>query len=304
MRPDRAVVVGHGIVACLAGADSANPPAGEKLFSHERCNQTLGALFFCDSAKQSVPGIGAAHAALFFFAVEGERVHTQLFAPEGPVKRVAQGFGLRFEPLGEFDFLECARNHRCRTLCGVDISLHFAQGDGRIGHAAVGVKDGIVRVLPALLHETFGRALLVFDKAILIAVAIDIHPFDGTLDIRPNFLQEREICGATIVRAGEHHEERRGIHAAVVTREGHFVHDGHFATPHLMQDLSRLGVALRNLFRCLRFREIFQDAFGDARRHPQTLQRGDDSIAPEHGVEPWHTGVGVRAFRIALNQHA
>src|SRR5712664_2801319 len=52
VRPHRAVVVGHGIVARLAGTNGANSPTGEKFFGHQRCSQHLGALLFRDLAEQ------------------------------------------------------------------------------------------------------------------------------------------------------------------------------------------------------------------------------------------------------------
>ena len=52
------------------------------------------------------------------------------------------------------------------------------------------MEDGIVRVFPTLLHQTFGRALFVLDEAVAIAIAVFINPAQRTLDARPQFLQE------------------------------------------------------------------------------------------------------------------
>ena len=54
----------------------------------------------------------------------------------------------------------------------------------------------------------------------------------------------------------------------------------------------------------LGFGQIFQDAFSDTWRGPQTLERGDDAIAAKHGAEPGHSRVGIGAFGIALDEHA
>src|SRR5260370_40398465 len=70
-----------------------------------------------------------------------------------------------------------------------------------------------------------------------------------------------------------------------------------------MKDFPGFCVLLRYLLGCMRSRQILQDAFCDARRYPQTLERSNDSIAAKNGVEPRHTGVWVRTFRIAFNQH-
>src|ERR1700730_7842883 len=112
------------------------------------------------------------------------------------------------------------------------------------------------------------------------------------------------MMGANKVRAGEQHEQWRGVHAAVVAGERNFAHDGHFAAEHFMKDFAGLGIALGLFFCCFGFRKIFEEAIGGAYSHPQTFERGDYFIAAEYGVEPGHAGVGVRAFRIAVNQHA
>ena len=48
--------------------------------------------------------------------------------------------------------------------------------------------------------------------------------------------------GALEIGAGQQHEQRRGIDAAIIAAERHFAELGHFAVPRFMQDLARLGV--------------------------------------------------------------
>ena len=89
---------------------------------------------------------------------------------------------------------------------GKDIGLNFAKSDGRLGHCAVCMKDGIVRVLPTLLNQAVSGALCVFDEAIVVAISVRIHPVQSGLHVRPNFGNEGNVVGTVQVGAGQHHE--------------------------------------------------------------------------------------------------
>ena len=49
-------------------------------------------------------------------------------------------------------FLEGASDQRGRAFCGIDVSLHFTKRNRRVGHPAIGMKNRVVRIFPALLH--------------------------------------------------------------------------------------------------------------------------------------------------------
>ena len=75
---------------------------------------------------------------------------------------------------------------------GVGVALHFAQRDRAFGEAPVGVEDGIVGILPALLHEALRRAAVVFDEAVAVDVAVTFDPCERGLDVGPDGFDERD----------------------------------------------------------------------------------------------------------------
>jgi hypothetical protein len=68
--------------------------------------------------------------------------------------------------------------------------LEFAQGNWALGQLAIGMKDGIVRILPSLLSQTFLRPTTIFDKSITIAVSKPINPVESRFDVGPDALKE------------------------------------------------------------------------------------------------------------------
>ena len=66
---------------------------------------------------------------------------------------------------------EPARAARRQLLGGVDVTLDLGQRDRAFGQRAVGVKDRVVGILPALIGEPlFGRAVI-FDEAVAVRIA-------------------------------------------------------------------------------------------------------------------------------------
>ena len=130
---------------------------------------------------------------------------------------------------------------------------------------AVGVEDGVVGVLPALVHQAVGRLPLVLDEAVAVAVAVAVDPAQGGLDVGPERLDERPVAGALVVGAGQQDEQRRGIDAAVVAAEGHLLQRRHLAVAGLVQDLARLGVLLGDHLRRLGGGQVRQHAPAQAR---------------------------------------
>ena len=124
----------------------------------------------------------------------------------------------------------------------------------------------------------------------------DIGPDAGSINSRSPVRQE--------IARRQHDKQRRGIDAAVVAAKGNFFERGHFAAAHFVQDFSRLGVLFGNFLGSLLLGQILQHASRDMRSDPQTLKRGDDSVAAKRGVEPGHAGVRILTFGISVGQHA
>ena len=64
-------------------------------------------------------------------------------------------------------------------------------------------------------------------------------------DRGPEFPDRPVVAGALRIKSGEHHEERRGVDAAVVAPEGNLSQGRHLAAAHFVHDLAGLGVVFR-----------------------------------------------------------
>ena len=134
---------------------------------------------------------------------------------------------------------------------GVDVALNLAQGDRTLRQRAVGVKNGILRILPALLHQASGGTAEVFHEAVAIPIAIAVHPVQSHLDVGPYGTQKIEVARALVVGGGEHDEQGRRVDAAVIAVERDFAQQRHLAFARFMQDLTGLGVLPGKYFRRL-----------------------------------------------------
>ena len=126
----------------------------------------------------------------------------------------------------------------------IDVSLHLAKRDRPIGKASIRVEYRIRRILPALIDQARGALPVVFDKPVLIEVAIGVDPAQRRQRIRPQGPDSFDIAGACVVFAHQHHIEGRCIDAAVIAAERNFAKPGHLAATHFVQDLAGLGIAL------------------------------------------------------------
>jgi hypothetical protein len=143
----------------------------------------------------------------------------------------------------------------------------------------------------------------VLHEPVAVAVAALVNPGERSHDVRPQPDQELDISGAIEIRTGQHHEQRRRVHAAVVAAERHLAEASHLAAAGLVQDLSRFGVLPRVHVIGLRRRQVFEDAARDARVDPERLERGDDAVTAERRAEPGHSRIGILAVRRRRHQH-
>jgi hypothetical protein len=82
MGPDRAVVIGHGIVARLGGGHGADAPAREEGAVRELVGDAGGTIRTGDAGQQYLPGVRGAYTAGLLGAVEGESIGAEIIAPE------------------------------------------------------------------------------------------------------------------------------------------------------------------------------------------------------------------------------
>src|SRR5437868_2057398 len=154
-------------------------------------------------------GIGCAYPALAFFAVQRNRVSRQLLAPEGGFEIFAERLSLKTQFRGTAGMAERGCDLRGAEPGGVHVPLDLTQRDGTFGQRAVRVKNGILRILPTLLDEAFGRAAEIFDEAVPVGVAVAIDPTQCQLDVGPDGAQELEVADTLVVSRREHDEQRR-----------------------------------------------------------------------------------------------
>ena len=303
VRPDRAVVIGHRIVAHLAARDGADAPAREEVRSHQIGGDETRAILADHAAEQHLPGIRGAHLASPLLAVERKRVGSELLAPERLLETLGERPGLRLEPLRDVRLAEPQRASRGELFCGVDVALDLGERDVALRELAVGMEDRVERVLPALVGEPLFGGALVFDKAVLIGVAGTVDPGEPGLDRRPQLDQRFLVAGALDIAPREQDEQGGRIHAAVILRERHLAQRRHLAAAHLVQDLSRRSVGERIDRLGLEMREPPQHALGDPRIDPQHLQRGDQPVAAERRRVPGNAGIGIASLRRLRHQH-
>ena len=75
------------------------------------------------------------------------------------------------------------------------------------------------------------------------------------------------------------------------------MHRGHFAGPHLVQNLSGFGVRLRIVVRRLVSREPREHGERYTRVEPQALHGRDQTVTPERRGKPWNPRIGIRPLR-------
>src|SRR5690606_3900442 len=172
------------------------------------------------TTEQQMSCIRAAYAAGLPIAIEGDSIKTELVTPEALLDQLAKPLRLLIQ-------LTCTRLMAQRPgdggrllPRGENVALHFAEGDRQARAATVGVVNGIVRVLPALIVKSRGLFTGVLDQAVAIDVAIVVDPAQGRFDVRPEIGHGFPVARPPEIAAGKHDEERRGVDAAIVAEIG------------------------------------------------------------------------------------
>ena len=204
-------------------------------------------------------------------------------------------FGL--ELARDVELAKALRAARRQLFGGKYITLHFGQRDKAFGELPVGMEDGVVGILPALVGESLFGGALIFDKTVAVGIAGAVDPAQRRFDRRPQFGKRLVVAGALDIEPGQQHEQRRRIDAAVILRERHLAQRRHLAAAHLVQDLSGLGVGERIDGFGLIEGEPLQHAARNARIDPQHLQRCDEAVAAERGRIPGNPCIGIAALR-------
>ena len=109
----------------------------------------------------------------------------------------------------------------------------------------VGMEDRVVGVLPALVDQAILVGAVIFDEAVAIGIARSVDPAQRRFNVGPKLAQRLDVAGVLGVKPGQHHEQRRRIHAAVIQLERNLPQRRHFAAAHLVEDFSGLGIGER-----------------------------------------------------------
>ena len=152
VRPDRAVVIGHRVVAGLALATVRTPQPEQKTSLHQRLQRShRGRRAQCRMPGRARDCWCAPRSAAFRRPAPTRRSRCR--RTRTPPRNVRAARRPAPQARGAFLQTQGVRTYRCGQPRGVDVTLHLDQGDRSLGQAAVGMKDGIVQVLPALVRK-------------------------------------------------------------------------------------------------------------------------------------------------------
>src|SRR5262249_60039541 len=111
------------------------------------------ALLARDPRKERMACVRARDRAGSLIAVERDRIGAELLAPECRFEALAQRLRLGGKPCRRIRSAERATDLGHLALGRIDIRLHLRERDRAGGEAAVGVRDRVLRVFPALVRE-------------------------------------------------------------------------------------------------------------------------------------------------------
>ena len=172
----------------------------------------------------------------------------------------------------------------------VDVGLDLAQGDGGLGHRAVGEADAVPGVLPALIDETAVGGPVVLHIAVAVHVAEALDPVEGPLGVREELLHRLAGQAPASQFAEEHDEQRGGVGRAVVDAPPAERERRRLAEAHLVQDPARLLVAAGIDVLALEAGQRLEDAEGEVGVDQQGHPGGDEGVPTEDGHEPGSSG--------------
>src|SRR5262249_38643793 len=182
-----------------------------------------------DAAEETMAGVAGDHPTWAVVAVEREREHAFVLEPEVAVEVLAEvgrallAANLVGTPTGQPGDARHAAERRVR------VRLHLGECDGRLRQTPVGVRDGVVRVLPPLVDQAVCGAALVGEVATVVAVGVTLDPRQRRLRSRPQLVDQRPVRRALQVLAEQQEEQRRRVDAAIVSPEWDLAGGGHLA---------------------------------------------------------------------------
>ncbi|MNK82880.1 hypothetical protein D3C87_1026670 [compost metagenome] len=240
--PDRAQVVGEGVVGGVKAGEGADSPAREHVGGHQAAGDGGRLVLVDDAAGEAMAHVGGDGGDLAFLRVEGQGQRA-LREPERLVEAFLEGLGLanQLEASGDLSHGDEGLSHE---LLGDEVvALDLDGGDGVGDAGAVGVEDGLAGVLPALvLGAPVPGPGLVLVEAVAVAIPLAVHPVEDAQGVRLHAALEVAIAREHEVPAETDQEQARPRVVPVIVQEGGFAQQGEGAELVLVDDPAGLLV--------------------------------------------------------------
>src|SRR5689334_17312947 len=178
-----------------------------------------------------------------FFPVERERKCAELLEPESIDDLSAKTFGFDAKAdrgVGVPGAIEQLGGSNLRV---VDVPLDFDERDGRLRQSAVGKRNAITRVLPALVDQAARRGARVLDQTISVDVTVAIDPLKGATCVREELVHEIEVAGPAPRLVEEDEPQRCRVDCSVVGHVRDLAAAGELTAAKLVHDPA--GLLLR-----------------------------------------------------------
>src|SRR5579872_75063 len=298
VRPDRAIVIGHRVEARFAFGQRPDAPTRAKLSRQKLLRYLCRTLRARQAEKKQMAGIRRPHTAwMLIIPVHGDGVEVEIGDPEASLDLHGQPFSAC--PPSRRLLMQPALFSQSRDgpQCGTGIGLDLDHGNRSTRQATVGMKYGVLTVLPSLIHQAGIGGPGVVQKAAGAAFQALFDPGDRRDEVVPDLIDQRGVGGTLFVGAGEYHEQRRRVDPAVVLAERDFMQDRHLSPAHLVQDLAGLRIPESRFLVSLGQSQEAQYTGRQVRIDPQGLERSDDRIPAELRGKPGDARVRIGSCR-------
>ena len=110
------------------------------------------------------------------------------------LEAIRKAVGLLAKPTRSIGKPELLGALRCKGLGRIDIALHLGERDRPARQWPIGMKDGVMRILPALVDQPLLAVTEILDEAILIRIAGPSIQSNARCIARPELFQRLEIA--------------------------------------------------------------------------------------------------------------
>src|SRR5215469_11748159 len=286
-------MIADGIERTFSPGHRAHTPAGKQPVTHEVVDAAPGLLFVRDAAPQQMSDIRGEGVDLSLVAVQAKRKKFALRKPEVLIETPLQLFGLSLELLGPWHiFPNVARQTRSPYLGIIGIALQLARRSRRRRQRAIGERNRIPGVFPALVLEPFRVSAFIFDIAITVAIAVLVDPGYGSARFPFQRAHESAVSGPAFVFLKEDQEQGRRVRAPVVGGVWRLFKGCQLAKSQFVRDFAWLRIAKRIIDAGLQKRQASQCGAGEFGKERERLKTREQAVPSEDRHEPRQSGCG------------